>query len=129
MLAVLELRVGSAEGEDTIDGFDPDVLIYRAQFPASEETAVLRVEALEPTAIIEIRHHGHPVPFTSPPYAELDVPPGVSVLRVRVSIDTDGRPYFSNYSVRIERGGAGTLSLGIEVEEEGAAGGTSGAAP
>jgi hypothetical protein len=62
MLAVLELRVGSAEGEDTIDGFDPDVLIYRAQFPASEETAVLRVEALEPTAIIEIRHHGHPVP-------------------------------------------------------------------
>jgi hypothetical protein len=129
MLAVLELRVGSAEGEDTIDGFDPEVLLYLVQFPASEETAILRVEAQDPTATIEIRHDRQPVPFASPPYAELDVPVGESVLRVRVSVDTDGRPHFWTYLVRIERSGAGTLSVGIEVQEEGAAGGMSGADP
>ena len=49
--------------------------------------------------------------------------------RVRVSVDTDRRPYFLTYLVRIERSGAGALSVGIDVQEEGAAGGMSGAEP
>ena len=42
-LATLELRVGSFHGENTIEGFDPNVFSYDARFPEEESVGVLWV--------------------------------------------------------------------------------------
>jgi hypothetical protein len=98
---VLELRVGSATGEDTIEGFDPNHIAYQVQLPALEDTLILRAEAQDPSATIEVRHDGAVVPFTFGPYAMLDVPIGRSELKIQVAVDD----YFWTYTVRIERMG------------------------
>jgi hypothetical protein len=123
-LAVLELRVGDAQGEDVIEGFNPYVLLYDAAFPASEATGLLRVEAQDPEATVEVRHDDELVPLGSEASAFLDVPMGTSELRIKVSVDTGGsEPYVWTYVVNVERGGEGTLSIGIDVEVGGGGGG------
>ena len=116
-LAVLELRVGTVQGEDTIQGFNPWVQSYRAQLPESEGTAVLVVQAQDPAATIEVRHDGVLQQLVWDHYAVLDVPMDASELRIKVSVDA-GRPtpYSWTYVVTINRGGSGTLRIDIDVE-------------
>jgi hypothetical protein len=126
-LAVLELWVPDVQGVNVIEGFESYVLFYDAEFPASEATGLLRVEAEEPTASIEARHDSVLVPLGSDGSASLDVPMGTSELRITVSVDTGGAlPYSWTYVVSIERGAEGVLSIGIDVEEGAGGGGGSG---
>jgi hypothetical protein len=116
-LSVLELRVGTVQGEDTIKGFNPWVQSYRAQLPESEGTAVLAVVGEDPEATIEVQHDGQLMPLAWGRWAALDVPMDTSELRIKVSVDT-GRtsPYSWTYVVTINRGGSGTLRIDIDVE-------------
>jgi CubicO group peptidase (beta-lactamase class C family) len=98
-LAVLELRIGSATGEDAIKGFDPNHIAYQAQLPALEDTFTLRAQAQNPSATVEVRHDGQVVPFTFDSYALLDVPMGKGELKIRVTVDD----YFWTYTVGIMR--------------------------
>ena len=126
-LAVLELWVPDSQGVNVIEGFDPDVLTYDAPLPESDGTALLRVEAEEPTASIEARHDSVLVPLGSDGSAFLDVPMGTSELGITVSVDTGGAlPYSWTYVVSIERGAEGVLSIGIDVEVGAGGGGGSG---
>jgi hypothetical protein len=88
---------------------------------------LLRVEAQDPEATVEVQHDGELVPLIQGTHALLDVPVEASELRIKVSVDTGGsEPYVWTYVVNVERGGEGTLSIGIDVEEGAGGGGGSG---
>lgn len=112
-LELLELRVRDVAGENVIVGFDPDILHYQAQLPASEGAAVLRVEPEDPTATIEIQHDDGfflgalRVPFTAP-FATVDLPIGRGgELRILVTtaMDTPDEQS-SEYVIQVERSGS-----------------------
>jgi hypothetical protein len=127
-LDVLELWVPNLQGESVIEGFDPDVLRYDAYLLESEVTAVLFVQAQNPTATMEVQHDSQVMPLISDAYAVVHVPMGNSELHIKVSVDTGGvSPYSWTYVVNIERGGEGILSIDIDVEV--GAGGAEGGAP
>jgi hypothetical protein len=121
-LAVLELWVPDLQGENVIEGFDPNVLQYRAGLPESEDTAVLRVEAQDPMATIRVQYDGQPIQLLWG-YGFLDVPLEGSELQIMVTAPTDdGGSYRWTYTVFIERGGEGTLLIDIDVEVTSAGG-------
>jgi hypothetical protein len=104
-LAVLELRVGSATGENMIKNFSPNVIVYQALMPASVGTAVLRAQPQDSSATIEVRHDGQLVPFIFDGYTTLSVPLGLSELTIKVSVNTSSAtPYYWTYVVSIRRG-------------------------
>ena len=104
-LAVLQLRVDSFLGENTIEGFDPDVLSYDALFPESATVGVLSVEAQDLRATIEVEYDGELVPLVWHSVAKLDVPLGSSELSIHVSANPSGSaPTSQTYVVRIRRG-------------------------
>ena len=101
-LAILELRVGSFHGENTIEGFDPNVFSYDARFPEEESVGVLWVRAQHPSASIEVEYNGAPVKLVGQSVAKLDVPLGQSELTIQVA--TRGlMPDSQTYVVRIQR--------------------------
>jgi len=112
-LEVLELRVGNVGGENVIVGFDPDIFLYQAQFPASKGAGVLRVEAEDPMATIEIWHDdgwllgAQQVPFAAP-FATVDLPMGSSgELRITVTTQMDTpAEQSSEYVIHVERSGS-----------------------
>jgi len=112
-LEVLELRVGDVGGENLLDDFNPNTLVYQTEFPASEGAGVLRVETEDPQATVEIWHDdgwligAQPVSFSEAPFAMVDLPMGrSSELRIAVTTQT-GTPAerSSEYIVEVERSG------------------------
>jgi len=112
-LEVLELRVGDVGGENVIVSFDPNILLYQAEFPASEGAGVLRVEAEDPMATIEIWHDdgwllgAQQVPFAAP-FATVDLPIGSGgELRVTATTQMDTpAEQSSEYVIQVERSGS-----------------------
>ncbi|MBW2380309.1 MAG: hypothetical protein JRG70_12295, partial [Deltaproteobacteria bacterium] len=101
-LVVLELRLGSFEGDNTIEGFSSNAYSYDARFPESESVGVLWVRADHPSTSIEVQYDGEPVQLVGLSVAELDVPLGSSELTIHVA--TRGpTPNSKTYLVRIER--------------------------
>ena len=101
-LATLELRVGSFHGENTIEGFDPNVFSYDARFPEEESVGVLWVRTKHPSQSIEVQYDGMPVKLVGQSVARLDVPLGSSELTIDVA--TRGpMPDSQRYVVRVER--------------------------
>ena len=126
-LAVLELWVGAGQGVNALPEFEPNGLFYLAQLAEAEDAALLRVEPEAPTASIEVLHDGDLVPLSSAFEARLDVPPGRSGLRIKVTVDTEaGQPYSWTYTVFILRGGSGFLFIDIDVSEVARDGGSDG---
>ena len=114
-LSVLELWVPDLQGVNVIEGFNPSYISYDAALPESEDTAVLFVQAQEPTATIAVQHDGQSVPLLWS-HGLLDVPLGSSELEIRVSVSNGAGPAALTYFVRIERGGEGILVIDIDVE-------------
>ena len=101
-LAILELRVGSFHGENTIEGFDPNVFSYDARFPEEESVGILWVRTKHPSQSIEVQYDGMPVKLVGQSVAKLDVPLGSSELTIDVA--TRGpMPDSQRYVVRVER--------------------------
>jgi hypothetical protein len=96
-LAVLELRVGSFAGENTIEGFNPNVFSYEARFPESESVGVLWVKTNHPSTSVDVEYDGLPVQLVGQSVAELDVPLGSSELTIHVArpgVVPDAKTYF-----------------------------------
>ena len=101
-LAVLELRVGSFAGENTIEGFNPNVFSYDVVFPESESVGVLWVKTNHPSTMVDVEYDGLPVRLIGQSVAELDVPLGSSELAIHVTRQ-GVRPDAKTYIVRIRR--------------------------
>jgi len=101
-LAVLELRVGSFAGENTIEGFNPNVFSYDVRFPESESAGVLWVKTNHPSTMVDVEYDGLPVRLVGQSVAELDVPLGSSELTIHVTRQ-GVRPDARTYVVRILR--------------------------
>jgi CubicO group peptidase (beta-lactamase class C family) len=99
-LATLELRVGDAQGENTIKGFVPTGVFYEAALPPRPETAVLVVGARDPTATVEVTLDGQSVPLQNGS-ADIRPPFQGSQLDIRVSPAVGGA---WTYQVHVERG-------------------------
>ena len=101
-LAVLELRVGNFDGENVIEGFDPDVFSYDARFPESESVGVLWVKTNHPSTMVDVEYDGLPVRLRGQSVAELDVPLGSSEITIHVTRPGPA-PDSNTYVVDIER--------------------------
>ena len=117
-LAVLELWVPDLQGVNVVEGFNPAAISYSAPLPESEGTAVLHVQAQDPTATIRVTYDAQLVSLISG-YGFLNVPPGRSELEIRVSAPSGAGRASLTYFVHVERGGAGALLIDTEVEEIG----------
>ena len=84
-LAVLELRVGSFAGENTIEGFNSNVFSYDVRFPESESVGVLWVKTNHPSTSVDVEYDGMPVRLVGQSVAELEVPLGSSELTIHVA--------------------------------------------
>jgi len=101
-LAVLELRVGDFDGENVIEGFDPDVFSYEARFPESESVGVLWVKTNHPSTMVDVEYDGLPVRLRGQSVAELDVPLESSEITIHVTRPGPA-PDAKTYVVHIER--------------------------
>ncbi|MBW2381867.1 MAG: hypothetical protein JRG70_20445, partial [Deltaproteobacteria bacterium] len=77
-LAILELRVGSFSGENTIEGFNSNLFSYDVRFPESESVGVLWVKTNHPSTSVDVEYDGLPVRLVCQSVAELEVPLGSS---------------------------------------------------
>jgi hypothetical protein len=96
-LAVLELRVGSFAGENTIEGFNSNVFSYDVRFPESESVGVLWVKTNHPSTMVDVEYDGMPVQLRGQSVAELEVPLGSSELTIHVArpgLVPDAKTYF-----------------------------------
>ncbi len=101
-LSVLELRVGTFSGENTIEGFNPNVFSYDVRFPESESVGVLWVRANHPSTKVDVEYDGVPVGLVGQSVAELDVPLGSSELTLVVT-RLGATPDTNTYIARIRR--------------------------
>ena len=101
-LAVLALRVGSFAGENTIEGFNPNVFSYDVRFPESESVGVLWVKTNHPSTMVDVEYDGLPVQLVGQSVAELDVPLGISELAIHVT-RRGAQPDAKTYVVHVKR--------------------------